>query len=196
MNCKKCGGTCKPSKGYLNTHNIQTNNKNKEFETKLLDCIKCTSCGHSFIPVNTSMFGGGRDEIIELPIKIIDYDISNRKIALKWFDDKDTYNKSELSHKYYKDTVSYNFSCLTSKEIESIWVKEVFQKLTPSQVDFINKPNQKQFTQFSEELFLKYINKFSDKDKYEALRVLAESFKLNFEFNNSFTSIWNKTFKK
>ena len=53
-NCKKCGGICKPSKGILNTHNIQTNDLNKEFETKLVDCLKCESCGHSFVPKEIS----------------------------------------------------------------------------------------------------------------------------------------------
>jgi len=47
--CNKCGGECEPSKGYVNYHNIRKAGKG-EFETKLEDCMKCTSCGHSFIP--------------------------------------------------------------------------------------------------------------------------------------------------
>jgi len=47
--CRKCGGDCKPSKGYVNYHNIRKSGKG-EFKTKLEDCMKCTSCGHSFIP--------------------------------------------------------------------------------------------------------------------------------------------------
>lgn len=47
--CKVCGGNGKPSKGFMNFHNIQRSDA-KEFETKLLDCIKCESCGHSWIP--------------------------------------------------------------------------------------------------------------------------------------------------
>lgn len=43
---------------------------------------------------------------------------------MQWFNEKDTYNKSELSHKYYKDSVSYNFTSLTGREIEEIWRKE------------------------------------------------------------------------
>lgn len=49
-NCHQCGGQSKPSKGFRNIHNIQTTDLSREFETKLLDCIKCESCGHSWIP--------------------------------------------------------------------------------------------------------------------------------------------------
>lgn len=48
LTCKKCGGNCKPSKAFINTHNLQLAD-NKEFETKLVNCLKCESCGHSFI---------------------------------------------------------------------------------------------------------------------------------------------------
>ena len=51
--------------------------------------------------------------------------MTTREQAIQWFNEKDTYNKSELSHKYYKDTVSYNFIALTGREIEEIWRKEV-----------------------------------------------------------------------
>jgi len=44
-----------------------------------------------------------------------------RQEAIKWFNEKDTYNKSELSHKHFKNTVSYNYGCLTGREIELIW---------------------------------------------------------------------------
>ena len=47
-----------------------------------------------------------------------------REQAINWFNEKDAYNKSELSHKYFKDTVSYNFTALTGSEIEQIWQKE------------------------------------------------------------------------
>lgn len=47
--CRECKGVGKPSKGIMNYHNIQTQDKSKEFETKLEDCIKCTKCGHSWI---------------------------------------------------------------------------------------------------------------------------------------------------
>ena len=48
-----------------------------------------------------------------------------RELALQWFNEKNANDKSELSHKYYKDTVSYNFTSLTGREIEEIYRKEV-----------------------------------------------------------------------
>jgi len=48
ITCRKCGGKAKKSKGLVNIHNIGTNEKSKEFETKLVDCNKCVDCGHSF----------------------------------------------------------------------------------------------------------------------------------------------------
>jgi hypothetical protein len=47
--------------------------------------------------------------------------MGSREQAIKWFNEKDSYNKSELSHKYYKDSVSYNYTSLTGREIEAIW---------------------------------------------------------------------------
>lgn len=46
--CRECGGNCKPSKGIMNYHNMQTDDKSKEFTTVLEDCLKCEDCGHSF----------------------------------------------------------------------------------------------------------------------------------------------------
>lgn len=54
--------------------------------------------------------------------------MTTRERAIQWFNEKDIYNKSELSHKYFKDTVSYNFTALTGNEIEQIWQKEVKNK--------------------------------------------------------------------
>lgn len=51
--------------------------------------------------------------------------MNTREQAINWFNKKDTYNKSELSYKYFKDTVSYNFTALTGSEIEQIWREEV-----------------------------------------------------------------------
>ena len=44
--------------------------------------------------------------------------MTTREQAMQWFGEKDAYNKSELSHKYFKESVSYNFSALTGREIE------------------------------------------------------------------------------
>lgn len=52
--CKKCGGFCKPSKAFINLHNIQhsLDISKPEFETNYIDCLKCESCGHSYVPVS------------------------------------------------------------------------------------------------------------------------------------------------
>lgn len=47
--CRICGGSCKPSTGFMNYHNIQIREQQPEFETKLEKCFKCEDCGHSFI---------------------------------------------------------------------------------------------------------------------------------------------------
>jgi len=51
-----------------------------------------------------------------------------RTLVMQWFNELDTYNKSELSHKYYKETISYNFTSLTGREIENIFYNEVIIK--------------------------------------------------------------------
>ncbi len=58
-----------------------------------------------------------------------------RQEAIDWFFNKDVYNKSELSHKYFKDTVSYNFDCLTGREIEIIWRREVMSNNIQDSID-------------------------------------------------------------
>lgn len=99
-------------------------------------------------------------------------------------------------------TVANNYKELTGREIEEIWKNEtqelvyenqnlseeavyttksnqiedrVFEERTlEDNQNFLEKVNSKQFTQFSEELFLKYINKFSNKDKLKALHVISK----------------------
>jgi len=50
--CRKCGGIGTPSKALVNYHFIDKSyiRGEKEFVDKLVDCIKCQSCGHSWIP--------------------------------------------------------------------------------------------------------------------------------------------------
>lgn len=50
--CNRCGGECKSSKALVNYHHCSKSylRGEKEFETKLLNCLKCVNCGHSFIP--------------------------------------------------------------------------------------------------------------------------------------------------
>ena len=52
--CRKCGGNSGPSKAIINIHHIDKsfNRGEVEFETKLINCTKCLSCGHSWIDDN------------------------------------------------------------------------------------------------------------------------------------------------
>lgn len=102
-------------------------------------------------------------------------DTSTRELALDWWNklpryDMDKPCKEIYSQRYY-ERQAYS---LNGREIEEIWVKEVFMKLTPSQADFVEKPNRKQFKEFSPELFKAYIDKFSDEDKIKAMKILYD----------------------
>lgn len=198
--CRKCGGNAIPSKALMNYHFIDKSyhRGEKEFKTKLLDCLKCSSCGHSWVPIKS---------IQEV----------SQELALEWwhnlFDKDEGLTLSRISDKYYP---SRGYGTLIDKEIEEIWRKECNkiedEVFKPTQTQYsqkevdklldeqaarttaqVLKSNAKQFKEFNPELFKAYIDKFSNEDKYEALRILAESFGLNFEFNNSFTSMWNKS---
>lgn len=66
IKCKKCGGHFKPSKGFVNYHNIQwqEGDSGAEFETKLEDVLKCQDCGHSFTFGEKDEFHDKRKEAI------------------------------------------------------------------------------------------------------------------------------------
>lgn len=167
--CRKCGGIGTPSKALVNYHFIDKSylRGEKEFVDKLVDCIKCQSCGHSWIPVNTSIFGNSNKEIIEFPIE----GKSTRQQAIAWWNSLTLFQRS-----YFKDLhfdSQRSLSTLTGREIEDIWLKETAEKGIT--ITDISKQNQKQFKKFDESLFRAYINKFSDEDKVAALRVLFKS---------------------
>ena len=152
--CRKCGGEGKPSKGYMNFHNIQTIDLSKEFKTKLLNCIKCTSCGHSWIPEK-----------------------STRELALEWWNSLKNHKlKQSLADDLTLTSGEKAYQSLTGREIEEIWKKETGGGLATGGdkvLQILNsKPNQKQFKKFNPELFKAYIDKFSDEDKMNALKVL------------------------
>jgi len=48
--CRDCGTIGKPSKGLVNFHNVRKSflRGEVEFETKMVNCIKCPNCGHSW----------------------------------------------------------------------------------------------------------------------------------------------------
>lgn len=55
-------------------------------------------------------------------------DKSSREVAMQWWNNLSANVKSELSNKYYKETVNYNFTSLTGREIESIYNQKDNQK--------------------------------------------------------------------
>ena len=172
--CKKCGGICKPSKGILNIHNIQTNDLNKEFETKLVDCLKCESCGHSWIPEYPK-------ETFDLSSKT-----STKEQALIWWNGI-TYGKKQhliienLGHEKA-------LSRLTGREIEEIWNQEMQRQEFILEDKLFGgeksnyKPNQKQFKIFDESLFKSYISKFSDEDKIRMYKVFSDLLEVNSKY--------------
>lgn len=63
--CKKCDGIGKPSKGYGNAYSRPEPPGNKAIHFgcgDLVDCLKCSSCGHSWVPAGF----GNPDQITEV----------------------------------------------------------------------------------------------------------------------------------
>lgn len=64
--CKKCGGSAIKSKGFGNAYLPQNEIGTKEVlegKGKLIDCLKCSKCGHSWIPPNEEINNTKRAEI-------------------------------------------------------------------------------------------------------------------------------------
>jgi hypothetical protein len=145
--CRNCDGVGKKSTSIMNFHNIQTTDLSKEFETKMLDCIKCQACGHSWIPEKT-----------------------NRELALGWWKSIDgTIEQRELGDKFCKNRIfDVTVVPLTGREIQQIYYNEIVEPRL--QEDWQNsqvghKPNQKQFKEFNADLATSYLNKFDDNGK-------------------------------
>jgi hypothetical protein len=176
--CRKCGGKGEPSKGYMNFHNIQTSDLSKEFETKLLDCIKCTSCGHSWIPTTDV-------DLADLPLDSFSgkpIQKTTRELAIEWWNNlsEETRNLITKQTRLACDASLIGVG-LTGREIEQIWRKENFDNEgNPQRGITITKSNQKQFKEFNPELFRAYINKFSDEDKIRCVEILFNSFVKNY----------------
>lgn len=125
---------------------------------------------------------------------------STRRQALAWWKklclscelDDTHYVLDNLMRKHIGFERKYH--SLTGREIEEIWRRETEEGSDREILEYVFpdlKPNQKHFKKFNEDLFKAYISKFSENDRYEMLRVLSESFQLNFCFENSFTRISN-----
>jgi hypothetical protein len=148
--CRKCGGLSKPSKGIMNFHNIQTLDKTKEFETKILDCIKCESCGHSWIPNKTTR----------------EYDYS--KLPMNPNPNIPNWMNGKTNQKQY-----------SQEEVDRLLDKQAAEtanqilKNSTYGANSKNHPiNRKQFVEFNESLFQAYINKFNDEDLEKAKRLI------------------------
>ena len=129
---------------------------------------------------------------------------SKRLQAVAWWQDQFFVDKWEymLKHKHVigGDPFSRSPDNLSGKEIEGIWREEMLTKelanehynaeylqssgretdvetwmRTGKQVwNHPSKANKKQFKSFNKELFLAYIDKFSEEDKQKALETLRE----------------------
>lgn len=148
--CSKCGGIGKPSKGFMNFHNIQTQDLSKEFETKLLDCIKCESCGHSWIPEISkeeklawfnNQIAGNKASLVNYYLGKTDYIAKDHEIELI-YDAEHSYKAvinpistkeqamawwnqlTSFQRSYFKDLYigERSLSNLTNKEMEEIWL--------------------------------------------------------------------------
>lgn len=168
--CRKCGGNGKPSKALRNYHYIDKSylRGETEFETKLLDCIKCESCGHSWIPETSP-------KQIYITVVTSGLTMLANKVARVLQPNEDIFDAcSELAKEIAEENNLHWSNVLVqyfnhySDEIPAMALK------VPS------KPNQKQFKQFDESLFKAYISKFSDEDKVNALAVLLDSFVKNY----------------
>jgi hypothetical protein len=191
--CTKCGGQGEPSKALRNYHHVDKSylRGEVEFETKLLDCIKCTSCGHSWVPEETT-----------------------RQLAITWIKSLSDKEQIDLYAKYNESLNLHGRAIcnLTDSEIEKIWLKEHadYQK---SDTEFVLKemqhqseertaeqhsyksndsftrekntlkrianatglkPNQKQFKEVSPTLVKAYLDKFSQEGKAEILSILIK----------------------
>lgn len=124
--CRKCGGNAIPSKALMNYHFIDKSyhRGEKEFETKLLDCLKCSSCGHSWVPIKS---------IQEV----------SQELALEWWNSLSENRKLDETNRIrINGPVSLYSVRLTPREIEEIWRKEC-NKIE----DKVFKPNQTQYSQ-------------------------------------------------
>ena len=100
---------------------------------------------------------------------------STIELAADWFTSKSYLEQHSLSDKYFE---SRNPSLLTIEQVEEIWKNEVqipILRNAKHNVEYLEKPNQKQFKQFDESLFKAYIDKFSDEDKLKARNIIEST---------------------
>ena len=196
--CHKCGGTGKPSKGIMNFHNIQTSDRIKEFETKLLDCIKCESCGHSWIPETST-----REQALTWwnTLPVFGNPSKEYYIGLYYSDDSVTPERiEEIYDKEHKSICNYCNSTINScSDIEAETCENLqyailekphidkygdlkmknFYKPNQKKIKIAHighgKPNAKEFKQFDESLFRAYIDKLPESESLNMIKIIYEN---------------------
>ena len=203
--CKKCGGEGKPSTAFRNEHYIRKSylRGETEFEVKLIKCIKCQECGHSWIP----------ERGITITQKV-----SLRQLALKWWNNLLTKQQDRFWFNYVNNYFSpaQYASQLTSREIEIIWKSEINKQNEFKVGDIVecikdisfydtignqNKITQDNFLfflenknhymlvkspkKFEKDLFSAYIDKFSEEDRVQAFEILYNKCKKWDGINNA-----------
>lgn len=148
MKCKKCNGQCKPSQAlnnslvssndFGNDSNSRGTTQSRLGEAKLVDCEKCTNCGHSFVPNENT-------------------DIS---LHMKWWeslsDDFSNNSKFQQMHCYLNSNKMDGFSSKDGRTLESLNDDEIcliwknmlcleaygtpMSENTEDAIDFITKP--------------------------------------------------------
>ncbi len=177
--CKKCGGEGKPSKAFNNTivyyddfgkdAGSRGTTGSRQGTAKLVDCIKCKLCGHSWVPAGMDPSDIASAAMMQLP-----KEKSTRELALEWWNKMDEWD--QLWNVAHSNLFPFRHTnTLTGREIEKVWRKVTNQDAEDGEKlhAHLNKPNQKQFKKFNPELFKAYINKFSEEDKKQALQILA-----------------------
>jgi hypothetical protein len=136
-----------------------------------------------------------KNQINEYDVALSNWEFNNkekstRELALERWNNLEAFKCDQLS--FPRNKIS-----LTGREIEEIWRKET-QAIpehalgcNPNEYE-IDKPNQKQFKEFNPKLFLQYINKFSLKDRYNAIGTLLLTTNLSIDAINEICNILGK----
>lgn len=146
--------------------------KTKETSNQMGKCDKCGAI--QFLSYGICNYNGICNG------EVVSIELSTREQAMSWWKKLKSNVKLNYWREYQKITFTPSHSPdeLTGREIEKIWRKEtkdgsdreIIEEAFPDL-----KPNQKQFKQFSPELFKSYISKFSDDDKRKAFELIFDS---------------------
>jgi hypothetical protein len=102
---------------------------------------------------------------------------SSRELALEWWEGLQIMTKRILYKSHYGVTTDDWF--WFDDKIENIWRRETKDGSDREIIESVIKPNQKQYKEFSPELFKSYISKFDISAKLEAYKILSEDINKN-----------------